>query len=202
MGEEVFDAELRQMVADIHVASKRLIQIVNDFLDASRLELEKLEVKMERMDVVVLVKRMMEQLRTSADEKGIELVMDMNDEGVYWAMVDVARTEQVVVNVLGNAIKYSQHGVVRVWVEQDEQVVRVKVTDNGIGIAEEDRDKLFQKFRQVGADGYTRNVSQSTGMGLYVTRLLLEKMGGRIYLEWSELNKGSTFSFEVPKAFN
>jgi signal transduction histidine kinase len=103
------------------------------------------------------------------------------------------------VNLLGNAVKYTKSGGVRVWVEQD-RVVRVKVSDTGIGIAEDQVQFLFQKFRQVGAVGFTRNVSQSSGLGLYVTKLLVEQMGGRVYLEWSELGKGSTFTVELPKA--
>jgi signal transduction histidine kinase len=138
-------------------------------------------------------------LEQSAREKGLSWDLDMQDEGVYWVQADKSRGQQVLVNLLGNAVKYTKSGGVRVWVEQD-RVVRVKVSDTGIGIAEDQVQFLFQKFRQVGAVGFTRNVSQSSGLGLYVTKLLVEQMGGRVYLEWSELGKGSTFTVELPKA--
>jgi signal transduction histidine kinase len=197
--DQIKDEDAKQMITDIHTASIRLIAIVNNFLDVSRLELNKITFTPEKFDMVPVVKGSMRELEQSAREKGLSWDLDMQDEGVYWVQADKSRGQQVLVNLLGNAVKYTKSGGVRVWVEQD-RVVRVKVSDTGIGIAEDQVQFLFQKFRQVGAVGFTRNVSQSSGLGLYVTKLLVEQMGGRVYLEWSELGKGSTFTVELPKA--
>ena len=113
-----------------------------------------------------------------------------------WA--DKARTQQVGSNLIGNAIKFSKQGEVAVNFEKEKDFVKVRVTDNGIGISPANQRLLFKKFQQAGERVLARDVTKGTGMGLYISKLLTELMGGKIYLENSEFGKGSTFAFELP----
>jgi signal transduction histidine kinase len=194
------DPEVKQMIDDTHTASLRLISIVNDFLDASRLELKKLQFNLEKFEIVPLVKEGIKGLESPLKEKNLTWRLDTQLETGLLVEADKSRVLQVVVNLLGNAIKYTQKGEIKVWVEGDNQMVKVKVTDTGNGMDPEQQQFLFQKFKQVGAVGYTRDAAQSTGMGLYIAKLLVEAMGGKVYLEWSEKGKGSTFTVELKRA--
>ena len=194
------DPQVKQMVDDTHNASLRLIAIVNDFLDASRLELKKLEFKKEAFELDQLVEHVMKELESSAKEKGIGWEWQLAGEGQTKVVADKGRTEQILLNLCGNAIKFTKQGKVTVGVRVDNGVVGVAVSDTGVGIKPEDQDKLFAKFQQAGNNTYTRDVSGGTGMGLYVSRLLAEGMGGKVYLEKSRLEEGSTFIFELPVA--
>jgi signal transduction histidine kinase len=112
---------------------------------------------------------------------------------------DRDRVKQVLVNLVGNAVKYTQKGGVVVSLEKDNGFTKVLVTDTGIGIPHELQDGLFNKFQQ-GPNGqtYTRDVIHGSGLGLYISKMMVEGMGGKIALEKSAPGVGSTFSFELP----
>jgi PAS domain S-box-containing protein len=201
MMQEFFAAEIqspdfREMLTDVHKASVRLINIVNDFLDASRLELNKLDLKIEVFNLIELLEEGARELFGPA-ETAMHLIREYDTDSVLPVKADRERVRQILVNLLGNAKKFAKVGEVKVYVESDEVRARVKVIDTGPGIREEDKQKLFTKFKQL-KSAYTRDVTQGTGMGLYVSRLLAEAMGGRTYLEWSEPGKGSVFVVELP----
>ncbi len=111
---------------------------------------------------------------------------------------DESRTQEVVVNIVGNAIKYTKKGSVTVTAHVIKGFVEVDVADTGIGIDEENIKLLFNKFQQSTSNILTRDDSQSTGLGLYITKLIIEQMGGRIYLKESTPGKGSVFTFALP----
>ncbi len=120
-----------------------------------------------------------------------------------FVMGDRARLLQVIINLLGNAMKFTQAGGVYVDVEIEEslRIARIKVSDTGGGMTREDQSQLFQKFKQVGSNaGLARETSQGSGMGLYISKLIMESMGGKVYLDWSEKGKGSRFAIELPLA--
>ena len=112
---------------------------------------------------------------------------------------DRERTRQVLFNLLGNALKYTQEGGVHVKVSYEGLGVKCRVYDTGGGIKEEDRGMLFEKFKQFGERVYRKDEQKGTGMGLYISRLIMEAMDGKVYLESSEVGKGSVFVFELPK---
>jgi hypothetical protein len=101
-------------------------------------------------------------------------------------------------NLVGNAIKYTQKGNITVKLIRTDVNAKVMVEDTGVGIAPEDQKKLFQKFKQLGDRVYEKGVLSGTGMGLYISRLLAEAMGGRVYLERSVPGEGSVFVLELP----
>ena len=194
------DKSLAPIITDIHTASLRLIGIVNDFLDASRLELNKIEFKLEPFDIALMAKKVMETEKVMADEKHIYCHLVLENDLPIMVTADQARTEQVFYNLVGNAIKFTKEGGITVEIRQGgNNTIWVRVTDTGVGIPPENHGLLFRKFQQAGASAFTREASQGSGMGLYISSLLAQGMKVTIRLESSELGKGSAFVLELPK---
>ena len=185
------------MVGDIHDSSVHLIQIVNDFLSVSRLEQGRIKFDMAKIDLVREIFKVVEGLKNEAAAKSIYLKFDNNNP--VWVMADKVKLKEVLINLIGNSIKFTEKGGVSINIEinNDFQKVKVAVSDTGIGIAEEQRSLLFRKFQQAGQNTITRDATRGTGLGLYISKLLVEGMGGEIRLENSEAGKGSTFSFTL-----
>lgn len=193
------NGKVKEMVEDIHSASLRLISIVNDFLDASRLELHKMEIKIEKVDLRGILTDAMRELEPSALGKKLAWELTFEGEENYIVLADKARLQQVLINLLGNAMKFTEEGGVYVTVKPEgEGKVVVRARDTGRGIEAEDQKKLFRKYTQVGGEGLARNVTQGAGMGLYISKLLMDQMGGEVFLEQSEVGGGSTFGVRVP----
>jgi signal transduction histidine kinase len=194
-GKEQMNVEMVEMVGDIDASARRLIAIVNEYLDASRLELNKMVLTPERLDLVPEIMAVMEELKEPARQKGLAWINGVESREL-WVKADRQRTHQVLVNLLGNAIKYTETGEVRVEASEDDGMVRAMIKDTGKGLEEVEKGQLFQKFKQVGDRVYARDSREGTGMGLYITRLLMEAMGGKVYLSESEKGKGSVFVME------
>lgn len=192
--------DVKRMLEDIYTSSARLIDMVNENLDVSRLELKRVEIKKERIDILGITRTVMEELAASAQEKGLTWDLQVESQGEIWALGDKERAEQVLVNLLGNSIKYTDAGGVYVRVVEEDGSVKVKVYDTGAGIGMDEQAYLFQKFKRLGDRVYERDVSKGTGMGLYISRLLAEAMGGKVYLEKSNPGIGSGFVFTLPAA--
>lgn len=172
----------------------RMIRIIDDLSDVSQIELNTLALDRERCDLRTLVHDSVERLRPTTDHT-IELIQPAQE---LPALVDVHRIEQVVTNLLTNAIKYSPgKELISVQVVRDGDQARFEVRDRGIGIAEEDRERAFDRYYRA-ASG--QNVAQGVGIGLYLSRALVERHGGQIGVD-SEPGKGSTFWFTVPLTF-
>ena len=200
-GDKMADADMRQMVDDMFVSSERLIKIVNDFLDVSRLELGRLKVTPESFMVAPLIQKTLDELKDLARLKQITLEFpDADHAPASLVFADPARVKQVLMKLIGNAINYSPNGTVTLsFGVVDENLLKISIKDTGVGIAKDQESFLFRKFQQIGEKIHSRDV-MSTGLGLYITRLIVELMGGTIWLEESELGKGSTFSFTLPLA--
>ena len=136
-----------------------------------------MELKEEKFDVVAEVRKVMHEMEASVKERGLTWELQVDNGEEVWAMADRQRTQQVLFNLLGNALKYTDAGGVYVKVGYGGMGVKVDVYDTGRGIENEEQGVLFNKFRQVGDRIYTRDASQGTGMGLYITRLIVEAMG-------------------------
>jgi PAS domain S-box-containing protein len=198
--ESIKDPNLNEIISDIHESSVRLIEIVNDFLDVGRLEQGKVEFAKESFGVVDLTREIYHELRSVAEEKGVVLKFEEPQAGVPNALADQNKVKQVITNLVGNAIKYTKQGEVSVGISAMGDIVALKVNDTGVGISEENKRRLFGKFVQASESYITRDVTRGTGLGLYISRLLADGMGGKVYLETSELGKGSVFVFEIPAA--
>jgi signal transduction histidine kinase len=161
------------------------------------LEQGKIEIKKESFDFSLVIEKVIRDLKEMVHSKGLELeCTKLEDLPKVWA--DKNRSEQVLVNLIGNAVKFTKEGKVSIGVTAEEGRLVVRVSDTGIGISEKNQALLFRKFQQAGEYVLARDVSQSTGLGLYICRLMALSMGCEVALEKSELGKGSTFTFILP----
>jgi PAS domain S-box-containing protein len=176
--------------------SDRLTRLINDILDLSRIEAGKIDLKSANLSVVQLAKEVADVLRTVAAEKLISLEVTSPDGGVN-AWADRDKVTQVLMNLIGNAVKFTpQHGKVSVAVEKNgSQWIQVSVSDTGPGILPEEANKIFAKFYQIAELG--KHKAKGTGLGLAISKALVEMHGGKIWVE-SEVNRGSIFSFTLP----
>lgn len=185
----------RHYVDVIMSSSSGLESLVGDMLDVSRIEQGRMTFAMERVDLVPLVQAVMDQLTIPASSKGLALEHRAPEVPV-WVQADASRLRQILFNLIGNSVKYTEQGSVTVTYEEQGSRVGLKIADTGIGMSEEDRKKLFAKFYRI-KNEQTEKIT-GTGLGLWITKQLVEKMGGQIEVE-SEVGKGSTFTVTIRK---
>lgn len=174
-----------------------LLNIINDILDISKIELGAMQLNYHAFSFSTVLKNVFSMFRVNVSNKNIKLLYEIDSDVPETLQGDSNRLNQVLTNLLGNAIKFTDSGVVKlrasaVQRENDKILLRFAITDTGIGIAKEDMGKLFKSFSQV--DSSNRRKYGGTGLGLAISRNLVELMGGEIKAE-SELGKGSTFEF-------
>ncbi|WP_112478829.1 response regulator [Vibrio variabilis] len=181
-------------------SAESLLAIINDILDFSKFEAGKIDLEQLEFNLVELIEDIGATLYLGASQKKLELICPANPVLSQWHIGDPGRIRQILVNLIGNAVKFTEQGQIAVYVSvqsKDEHIDRVKfsVVDSGIGIEKAHQDKLFDKFTQ--ADSSTTRKYGGTGLGLSISKKLVELMGGEIGVH-SEVGKGSTFWFEVP----
>ena len=193
------DEEQREYATIVQSSGEYLLTILNDILDFSKIEAGQLVLDETDFDIVSLVETTTEIVATRAHEQGLDISTLINDDVPSWVRGDPVRIRQILVNLLGNAVKFTRHGevVVRVSVQDEnteQLVVLFTVEDTGIGIDEDRVAHLFDPFYQV--DTSSTRTYGGTGLGLAISRQLTEMMGGRIDVE-THKGQGSTFSFTV-----
>lgn len=181
-------------------SAESLLTLLNDILDYSKIEAGRLELERIDFDLRTTVEDVAYTLARRAEEKGLELICLIHPELPTRLIGDPARLRQILVNLTGNAIKFTERGEVVIRAEpqrvtDEEVLVRFSVRDTGIGIPKAKLDKIFGRFTQ--ADTSTTRKYGGTGLGLAISKQLVDMMGGRIWVE-SEVNQGSTFWFEIP----
>ncbi|MCK2182713.1 hybrid sensor histidine kinase/response regulator [Halomonas getboli] len=192
----------REWLDHVQRACDNLLMLVNDVLDFSKIEAGRLELEHTELDMVALVDEVLGLQAPQAQAKGIQVLGLVYDDVPETLSGDPLRIRQVMTNLVGNAVKFTERGevVVRVMVEQragGHVVLRVAVSDTGIGMSDEAQRRLFQAFRQ--ADASHQREFGGTGLGLAISRQLVEQMGGEISVE-STPGDGSTFAFSLPLA--
>ncbi|KKQ98300.1 MAG: putative sensor/response regulator hybrid [Candidatus Woesebacteria bacterium GW2011_GWB1_39_12] len=192
------DPDLVEMIDDVKESSERLINIVNDFLDIGRLEMRRMEFKKEEIDVVSLIDDALKQYQVTGSRQKLSLALQKPEVNIPKVNADKDRAREVLVNLIGNGIKFTEVGGVTISLVPKEGFVQINITDTGRGISKELQKLLFRKFQQAGSSLYTRDTTKGTGLGLYISKLMVEGMGGKIWLEKSEVGRGSTFSFTLP----
>ncbi|HYM51727.1 MAG TPA: GAF domain-containing sensor histidine kinase [Candidatus Limnocylindrales bacterium] len=187
--------EQRQDVEIIAQNGRHLLALINDLLDISKLEAGKAQLHRGEVDVAELVNECVEAIGSLARTKKIQLSSDIRpDIGRVYG--DRPKIKQILLNLLGNAIKFTDTGSVSLRVERQGADVRISVQDTGIGVPPEDRERIFESFQQ-GRSGQSGKY-QGTGLGLAICRRLVEMHGGRIWVE-STPGRGSTFAFTIPQ---
>ncbi|MBY0493336.1 MAG: response regulator [Cyanobacteria bacterium] len=192
--------EQRDLLDDVHRSALHLLSLVDDILDLSRIEAGRLDIKVETVDLAGLIAEVMTLTRAQANEKGLALVTDVPTT-LPPIRVDRSRMRQVLRNVIGNAVKFTDRGQIRVSAfvtDGDGAHVGVDVADTGIGIALDKQPLLFEKFRQI--DGSHTRRHGGSGLGLAISKALIERMSGRIQLRSAGEGMGTTVALTVPVA--
>jgi PAS domain S-box-containing protein len=191
--------EQRDYLESVMISANSLLGLINDILDFSKIEAGKLELTPMQFSLRDCIADTMTTMAIGADNKGLELVYSVPTNIPDAVIGDPGRLRQILVNLIGNAIKFTAEGEVAVSakleVETDEEIcIHFSIADTGIGIPFEKQEKIFNAFEQ--ADGSTSRVYGGTGLGLSITARLVEMMGGRIWVQ-SGTDKGSVFHFMV-----
>ncbi|OHB20730.1 MAG: hypothetical protein A2939_00150 [Parcubacteria group bacterium RIFCSPLOWO2_01_FULL_48_18] len=190
------DQETYSRLEGIQENAKRLLSIIEDFLDAIRLEGRRLEMHKENYDLTQLIQEAVNDLQRVAAKKGLSLTFQRPFQSHY-VFVDKNRSRQVLMNIISNAIQYTDRGSISVRVEKTNGFVKIYVEDTGIGIPSEQQRVLFKKF-ETPRRAFLYTKEYGSGLGLYIARLLTRMMGGDILLEKSSPGIGSTFSIAFP----
>ncbi len=215
--------EIQKQYADnANISAKALLGIINDILDLSKIEAGKLELDILKTDIIELIEQTADIIKYHSDKKGLEFLLDIPPDMPRFAEVDPVRLKQIIINLLNNAVKFTEKGEIELKVVFEEKVstedscgvenydandkaavdkavlcegrYEFSVRDTGIGITDEQKSNLFKSFSQ--ADNSTTRKFGGTGLGLIISNLLAEKMGSEISLK-SEYGKGSVFKFYI-----
>jgi len=200
LSDPAFNAEdIREFTKNIQRNSETLLRIISDIIDVAKLEAGLLGADQKRVDINELISDVYHSLMEefAGQKKNVEFKFRLETPDDLQVRTDPGRIEQIIRNLVNNAFKFTESGMVELASYTDNDEVVVRVMDTGLGIPKEKQDVIFERFRQVD-DSNTREFG-GTGLGLTIAKSLVEKMGGRMWLE-SELYKGSTFYFSLPLA--
>jgi signal transduction histidine kinase len=184
----------REFLTAAYNENDRLLRLVNNLLNISRIEAGRFSFSMTNVDMDKLIKEVVGNLEEAATEKSIFLKYD-KDGPVNNIRADEDKIKEVLINIIGNAIKFTHKGGITVRMKEYSGMVVTSITDTGSGIAPEDQDLLFKKFSQI-RDNYAKPTG-GTGLGLYICKQIIEGLKGKIWLE-STVGVGSTFFFSLP----
>jgi two-component system, sensor histidine kinase and response regulator len=194
------DNEQQNFVESLKISSNNLLNILNDILDYSKIEANKIIVQNHVFNLREAVKDIFDSNKTSADFKNINYSYTINDNIPEYILGDPVKFKQILINLTGNAIKFTEKGSISINIneisrESDQTFIRIEVTDTGIGIKEEDTSRLFESFSQL--DSSTTKSYSGTGLGLAIIKRYAELMNGKVGFS-SKFNEGSTFFVELP----
>lgn len=192
--------KLEKYLIRIVLSSERMINMVNDLLNISRIEEGKIEVHPEKVDLISLCKDIMDEVYYSkTTNKTIKMIL--LEKPIPLVCADPERLREVLLNLVGNAVKFApQNSQITISFVKDQGQVQTFIQDQGPGIAKEDLDRLFKKFSRLDNSYTAMSTSGGTGLGLYISKKLIEKMQGRISADSDGEGKGATFTFSLPVA--
>jgi signal transduction histidine kinase len=181
------------------VSSERLIKLVNDMLNISRIESGRMAIQLDCVHVLTLIQTVLDEVNPKVRELGLRLDVSSED-GIPDVVADADKVEEVLINFIGNAMKFTPRGGrIRINVTRDASFIRISVTDTGIGISPENVGILFTKFGTIHSSALPDAIaSQSTGLGLYISKSIISMHGGTVRASSPGIGKGSTFSLTLP----
>ena len=182
----------RKQLTIVGSSANHLLALINDIIDVSKIESGKVELYIEEFDLSEIVQDVKDSFTVAADKKGLKMPLNIPEKLVIKS--DERRVKQIIVNLVGNAVKFTDKGKIDINAEENDKMVEVSVRDTGIGMRQEDMDKLFGAFSQIPIGGRTE---EGTGLGLYLSKKIADLLGGEIWAE-SNFGKGSKFIFTLP----
>ncbi|MFA6532682.1 MAG: ATP-binding protein [Patescibacteria group bacterium] len=182
---------------DVQLATNRLIELVNNLLNVSRIEAGRMKFTLTDFNLQILIKEVVDLLEPISKQR--KTLIGTEGKINYQVYADKEKVREIFNNLIGNSLKFVDSGKITISVKKTiskKDLIVVYVKDTGIGISSDDQHKLFNKFEQISSQQYGR--PQGTGLGLYISKLIAKKMSGDLWLEHSELKKGSVFAFSLP----
>lgn len=193
--EDLSKEEIMKFVQIIYNEANRLNNLVNAILDISRIEAAKVHFKKKKLDLKDIVENVIELVYPRIKSSDLFINRDYSDEEKYVVFTDEEKVEQIILNLVDNAIKYTPFGgEITIGIQNKGNEILVYVSDTGIGIPDKDKPHIFEKFYRT---SISMSVAQGTGLGLVIVKYLVETLGGKIWFE-SELSRGTTFYFTLP----
>lgn len=191
---------MEKYLVRILMSTERMINLVNDMLDISRIESGRVEINPEPVDMISLCRDIIDEVYYSKSTAK-EIQMVLLEEKLPKVMADPEKLRQVLINVVGNAVKFSPHGgKVIIGFFTDGKTVETSIKDSGPGISREDLGRLFQKFGRLDNTFTDTATVPGSGLGLFISKSLIELMKGRIWAESEGVDKGATFTITLPVA--
>lgn len=189
--------DLIEPLSDMKNSTIRLVELVSDLLNVARIEAGRMKFELTSFDVKEAAQTVVTDLAPLGKEKGVKVAINPL-KTVQPIQGDINKVKQILTNLIGNSLKFTDKGSITVTIIPGEDMVEITVTDTGIGITPEDQAKLFGKFNQI--TSAQAGKPAGTGLGLYISREMVRKMGGEMWIKHSELMGGSTFAFTLPYA--
>jgi signal transduction histidine kinase len=193
-GIENVPEQAKDFAKKIKESVDNLLVLIEEFMDYRRIEEGKLEFNFEKLDIISLIREIVEKMKLLAMEKNLSLDFESKFDSLVMN-VDKLRFSQVIQNLIDNAIKYTKEGWIRVKVDKEDNEVLISVSDSGIGMSKELQQKLFGQFVR---DPSIKKEIRGTGLGLYIAKHIIEAHKGKIWAESEGVGKGSTFYIKLP----
>jgi signal transduction histidine kinase len=188
--------KIKEKMDNVFQSNERMIQLVNDLLNISRIELGKMELEKGKTSIEELIQSCYVEMKMTAERKGLNFIFEKPKFPLPEIMVDALKIRQVILNLIDNAIKYTKKGKVTISAEKDDSRILISVKDTGAGLTEKEQGVIFEGFTR-GSAGITHFI-EGTGLGLYIAKKYLELHRGKIWVESPGKEKGATFFVELP----
>lgn len=190
--------QVREFLQDAYEGNERMIRLVNNMLNVSRIESGRLVINLKDIQIEKAIEDVVKDFQLEAESHGLELKYFKPRKKLPKVRVDPDRIKEVISNLVGNGINFTPHGHIYVKSYEEDGMVTIKVEDTGVGIAPEDQKELFKKFSQLET---AAPFKKGSGLGLYICRMLVNEFGGDIWLK-SKVGRGTTFYFSLPAIIN
>lgn len=193
-----YDRKTKLYIEKAHSGCLELQRLIIDLLEVSKLEQKKMKFILEKVDVKKLVLEVISDFKKKVSESGLELILEIKQKSLPLIFADREKLKEVLMNLITNALKFTEQGYIKIKILKENGYLKFAIEDTGEGITKEDQKFIFNKFYRV--EGWKTRKTGGTGLGLYITKNIIEKFRGRIWVE-SRFGKGSTFYVTIPINF-
>jgi PAS domain S-box-containing protein len=202
LNRENFDEESRSLFNIIKKGGERLEYLIRNLLDVSRLDSNEFELKIRKRNIIKIIKECIEDVKHLAEFRKLKIVQDLPKD--FYIKIDSIKMRQVILNILWNALKNTPpFGQISLSIEKQKGFVDIKIVDTGVGFTKKEREIIFKKFGKIERYGKGMDVdTEGPGLGLYISRKIVNAHGGEILVESQGRNKGATFTIRLPKKLN